>query len=122
MTQHISHVLINVVCYYRRSGNSHVNNFSRDNFSLSYIFVVGAIHDNLSPGLYHCDEYGRGFWLVASAFIVKSGRELLQKYSCERATAARDRTCCGGKKDTSISMERSSDTFNTYRGRINCTV
>ena len=86
-------------------------------FSLS-----GAIHENLSPGSYHCDENGRAFWLVASAFIVKFGRQLLQKYSCERATATKDGTRCGGKTDASISMERSSHTLNTYRGRIDCTV
>ena len=40
----------------------------------------------------------RAFWLVASAFIVKFGRQLLQKYSCERATAAKDGTRCGGKR------------------------
>ena len=51
---------------------------------------------------------------MASAFIVKSGRQLLQKYSCERATAAKDDTLCGGKKDASIPLEQSSDTFNTY--------
>ena len=38
------------------------------------------------------------FWLVASAFIVKFGRQLLQKYSCERATATKDGTRCGGKR------------------------
>ena len=58
--------------------------------------------------------YGRAFWLVASTFIVKSGRQLLQKYSCERATAAKDDTLCGGKKDASIPLEQSLDTFNTY--------
>ena len=35
----------------------------------------------LSLGSYHRNEYGRALWLVASAFIVKSGRQLLQKYS-----------------------------------------
>ena len=57
--------------------------------------------------------------LVASAFIVKFGRQLLQKYSCERATATKDGTRCGGKR---MSMERSSHTLNMYRGRIDCTV
>ena len=46
-----------------------------------------------STKIYHrvhiCDEYGRAFWLVASVFI---GRQLLQKYSCERATATKDGT------------------------------
>ena len=55
----------------------------------SYIFVVGAIHKNLSPGLFHRDEYGRALCLVASAFMVKSGRQLLEKYSCERSQPLR---------------------------------
>ena len=37
-------------------------------------------------------------------------------------TATKDGTRCGGKKDASISMERSLYTFHTYRGRIDCTV
>ena len=85
--------------------------FSRNIFSWSYIFVVGAIHESLSPGSYHHDKYGRALWLLASVFIVKSERHLLQKCSCERAMAAKDGTRCGGKKDASISMERSSDTL-----------
>ena len=75
--------------------------------------VAGAIHENLSLGSYHRDEYGRALWVVASVFIVKSGTAVAEVL-CERATAANDGTRCGGKKDASISMERSSDTFNTY--------
>ena len=73
-------------------------------------FSIIFINKNLSPGSYHCDEYGRAFWLVASAFIVKFGRQLLQKYSCERATATKDGTRCGGKRMHRYRDGRSSHT------------
>ena len=76
---------------YRRSGIFHVKTFFTRQFFTELNFRwVRAIHENLSPGSYHCNEYGRAWWLVASAFIVKSGRQLLQKYSCERAMAVKD--------------------------------
>ena len=54
-----------------------VLNFFRATIFRRVNFVIGAIHENLSPGSYYRDEYGRALWLVASAFIVKSGRQLL---------------------------------------------
>ena len=43
--------------------------------------------------------------LVASAFIVKFGRQLLQKYSCERATGTKDGTRCGSTVNGCIDID-----------------